>query len=85
MHEAKTQLSKLVEEVEHGEDVVIARAGKPVARLIPYVEERKPRVPGLLKGKIWMSDDFDDPLPEWEEAIDAPIISDPWPAPDARP
>jgi prevent-host-death family protein len=61
MLEAKTHLSRLVEEVERGEDIVIARAGTPVARLIPYVEERRPRVPGLLKGKIWMSDDFDEP------------------------
>jgi prevent-host-death family protein len=83
MHEAKTNLSKLVEEVERGEDVVIARAGTPVARLIPYVEERPRRVPGVLKGKVWMSDDFDEPLPEWEEALDAPLVHDPWPAPEA--
>ncbi len=61
MHEAKTNLSKLVEEVERGEDVVIARAGTPVARLIPYVEDRPRRVPGVWKGKVWMADDFDEP------------------------
>ena len=64
MHEAKTTLSKLVEEVQSGEDVVIARAGKPVARLIPYVERRQPRVPGAMKGQIWMAPNFDDPDPE---------------------
>ncbi len=77
MHEAKTNLSKLVEEVERGEEVVIARAGTPVARLVPYVESRAPRVPGRWKGRIWMSDDFDDPLPEWEEALDAPLFPEP--------
>ena len=60
MHEAKTTLSKLVEEVQSGDDVVIARAGKPVARLIPYVERRQPRVPGRWKGKVWMAPNFDD-------------------------
>lgn len=64
MHEAKTTLSKLVEEVQAGEDVVIARAGKPVARLIPYVERRQPRKPGAMKGQIWMAPNFDDPDPE---------------------
>jgi prevent-host-death family protein len=75
MHEAKSTLSRLVEQVEHGEDVVIARAGRPVARLVPYVEEPKPRVPGRWKGQVWISPDFDDPLPEWEEAIEAPIFA----------
>lgn len=64
MHEAKTTLSKLVEEVQAGEDVVIARAGKPVARLVPYVERRQPRKPGAMKGQIWMAPNFDDPDPE---------------------
>lgn len=61
MHEAKTHLSRLVERAAAGEDVVIARAGKPIARLVPYTEERKPRVPGAWAGKIWMSPDFDEP------------------------
>ena len=65
MHQAKTQLSKLVERVCAGEEVVIARNGKPVARLVPV--ETKPkglRPSGLDVGKIWMSDDFNDPLPD---------------------
>jgi prevent-host-death family protein len=62
--EAKTQLSKLVERVERGEDVIIARAGKPVARLTKLQPEKKPIIFGLMKGEIWVADDFDDPLPE---------------------
>ncbi|MBI4990722.1 type II toxin-antitoxin system Phd/YefM family antitoxin [Candidatus Gottesmanbacteria bacterium] len=58
--EAKTNLSKLIEQVLAGKEVIIARAGKPVAKLISYKEKKKPRVPGLLKGKIWISDDFND-------------------------
>jgi prevent-host-death family protein len=63
MHEAKTHLSRLVERVEAGEEIVIGRAGKPVAKLVPYQEERVQRRPGALKGKIWIADDFDDDLP----------------------
>jgi antitoxin (DNA-binding transcriptional repressor) of toxin-antitoxin stability system len=61
--EAKTQLSKFVLMAENGEDVVIARAGKPVVRLTKLKTEKKPIVFGLLKGKIHVADDFDDPLP----------------------
>jgi len=61
--QAKTQLSKLVEKAEHGEDVIIARAGKPVARLT-QLEPKKSKIRfGGLKGKIWVADDFDAPLP----------------------
>jgi prevent-host-death family protein len=61
--EAKTNLSKLVEKVERGEDVIIARAGKPVARLT-QLEPKKPKIRfGGLKGKIWVAEDFDAPLP----------------------
>lgn len=67
VYEAKTQLSKLLERVEHGERITIARAGKPIAMLVPYEDPTKtPRVPGLMRGQIWMSDDFDDPLPEFD-------------------
>ena len=64
IHEAKTHFSKLVERAEQGEDIVIARAGKPVARLVPFVERTGPRTPGALKGKIQIADDFDH-TPEW--------------------
>lgn len=60
IHEAKTNLSKLIEETSKGKEVIISKAGKPVAKLVAYKEELKPRVPGLWKGKVWVSDDFDD-------------------------
>ena len=59
MHEAKTHLSRLVEQVQRGEEVVIGRAGRPVARLVPYTEVRSPRSPGALRGEVWLADDFD--------------------------
>jgi prevent-host-death family protein len=62
--EAKTNLSKLVARVELGEEIIIARNGKPAARLTPLVPEKKPIRFGLLKGKIHVPDDFDAPLPE---------------------
>lgn len=60
IHQAKTNLSRLIEKTLQGEDVVIGKAGKPVAKLVAYKEKTKPRKPGLLKGKIWISDDFND-------------------------
>jgi prevent-host-death family protein len=66
VHEAKTHLSRLLERVERGEEIVIARAGVPVARLVPMTGATPKRRPlGRDKGKIWMSDDFDEPLP-WQ-------------------
>ena len=64
IHTAKTHLSRLLDEVAAGEEIVIAKAGKPVARLSAYQPRREPRQPDLLKGKIWIADDFDEPLPE---------------------
>jgi len=64
IHEAKTHLSKLLIKVEEGEEFVIARAGMPVARLIPFALPSLPRKPGSAAGQIVMSPDFDDPLPE---------------------
>ena len=61
IHEAKTHLSRLVERVEAGEELVIARAGRPVARLVPYLQRRQPRTPGMLKGKIRLAEDWDSP------------------------
>lgn len=60
IHEAKTNLSKLIEKTLNGEEVIIAKAGKPVAKLSFYKEKLKPRKSGLWKGKVWMSDDFND-------------------------
>ena len=64
IHDAKTRLSRLVEEVETGEEIVIARAGKPVARLVPIKAKGIPRRKGLLKGEIKISESFYKPLPE---------------------
>ena len=61
IHEAKTHLSKLLERAASGEEIVIARAGKPVARLVPVAENPEPRPLGLLKGQIWLADDWDSP------------------------
>jgi prevent-host-death family protein len=63
IHEAKTHLSRLLREVEAGQEVVISRAGKPVARLVPIAAPRSPRVLGRYRGQVWIADDFDAPLP----------------------
>ncbi len=63
MHEAKTQLSKLVERVCQGEEVIIARDGAPVARLVP-MRQMGERPMGLYAGKFSVPDDFNDPLPD---------------------
>ena len=60
VHEAKTHLSRLLEAVERGEDVVIARAGKPVARLVPFRASGPPRMPGAWRGRVVVADDFDE-------------------------
>jgi len=67
IHEAKTHLSRLVERVEAGEEVIIARAGRPVARLIPFRAQRQPRVPGLWAGRVAIGPDFDDPIPGFDD------------------
>ena len=64
IHEAKTHLSRLVERAEHGEEIIIARSGRPVARLVPLEGHEKPRVFGRMRGKIRVADDFDAPLPD---------------------
>ena len=64
IHEAKTHFSKLLVRVSNGEEIIIAKAGKPIARLVPALEKQKKRVPGSAKGKIRIDPDFDAPLPE---------------------
>jgi prevent-host-death family protein len=67
IHEAKTHFSKLLEQVLSGEEVVIAKAGKPIARVLPFTEDdTAPRVPGIDKGKVIIMPDFDEPLPEFD-------------------
>lgn len=63
VHEAKTHLSRLLERVEAGEEIVIARAGRPVARLLP-AGPVEARVPGSARGQVTIRDDFDAPLPD---------------------
>lgn len=63
IHEAKSQLSKLIESALSGEEIVIAKAGKPLVRLIPYQEDKQERIPGGWEEQIVMSDDFDKELP----------------------
>lgn len=65
VHQAKTQLSRLLVQVEDGQEVIIARNGKPVARLVS-VQKRGKRQPDIFKGKIVIPDSFFDPLPEEE-------------------
>jgi prevent-host-death family protein len=79
IHQAKTQLSKLIEIAASGEEIIIARAGKPVAKLVPLnAPLTKQRQPGALKGKIWIADSFDTPMTEEElaEWYDAPLFPD---------
>ena len=77
VYEAKTHLSRLLDKVSEGEEVVIARAGRPVARLVPAKGQRQPRTLGVLEGAFTVPDDFDAPLPEdvlaiFDEEDDAP-------------
>jgi prevent-host-death family protein len=60
IYEAKTHLSQLVDQAAAGEDVVIARNGRPVARLVPVEQKPGRRVPGAWKGKVWIAPDFDE-------------------------
>ncbi len=64
IYEAKTRFSQLVDRAAAGEEIVIAKAGRPVARLVPLAQKLPRRVPGEWKGKIWIAPDFDAPLPE---------------------
>ena len=67
VHQAKTQLSKLLAEVERGTEVIVARNGRPVANLVPFPTPVKKRLRiGDWKGQIWMSPDFDAPLTDEE-------------------
>ena len=64
IHEAKTQFSRLVDAAAGGEEIIIAKAGKPAARLVPMERVKVTRRFGGLKGKIHIADDFDAPLPD---------------------
>ena len=64
VYDAKTQLSKLLDRAANGEEIVLGKSGKPMARLVPYTQKREPRQPGRLAGKIVIADDFDK-TPDW--------------------
>jgi prevent-host-death family protein len=72
MHEAKSQLSSLVAAVLAGETVVLARNGKPVARIVPYAGAGEPRRPGRWKGRLWVAPDFDETPEEVIESFEGP-------------
>jgi len=67
VHEAKTNLSKLLERVISGEEIIIARAGKPIAKLVPLIPKAARRLPGNDRGRVVIKPDFDEPLPEFEQ------------------
>ncbi len=69
IHDAKTHLSKLIARARKGEEIVLAKAGKPVAKIVPFDAAPQRRVPGSARGQFTMSDDFDAPLPD--EILDA--------------
>lgn len=79
IHAAKTHFSKLVRKVEAGEEVTISRAGVPIARLVAVKPEVKDRPLGIGKGSVWISDDFDAPMPETflKMFYDAPLTTPP--------
>lgn len=64
IHEAKTRLSQLIKQVNEGQEIIIARAGKPVARLVAYTPKPDHRVPGSAKDRLTIAEDFNEPLPE---------------------
>jgi len=64
IHDAKTHFSRLLAKVNEGEEVIIAKAGRPIARLVAIVQKPKQRLPGSAKKQIELSDDFDAPLPD---------------------
>lgn len=67
IHQAKTHLSRLVDEAVRGGEVIIARANQPLVKLVPVEEARPPRRLGTAAGKVWMAEDFDEPLSDFDE------------------
>ena len=64
INEAKTHLSKLLARVRNGEEVIISKAGKPIAKIVPLADKPKKRIPGSAKGKVVIEKNFDAPLPK---------------------
>ncbi len=67
VHDLKTHYSKYLEEVANGQEILLGKHGKVIAKIVPYSQAEQPRTPGALKGKVWVSDDFDVPMTDlWE-------------------
>ena len=71
VHEAKTHLSKLIKRAAAGEEVIVATAGQPVAKIVAYEAPSQPRTPGFLAGQVEIRPDFDELPPEFVEAFGA--------------
>jgi len=69
MHQAKSSLSRLVERALAGEEIIIGRKGEPLVKLVPVTKERKRRIPGRYKGKIWIAPDCFEPISEEELSL----------------
>jgi prevent-host-death family protein len=69
LEEAIHNLSQLLERVQAGEEITLARAGRPIARIVPFQAPQEPRKPGIWKGRVWISPDFDEPMPDIEDAF----------------
>jgi prevent-host-death family protein len=69
IHDAKTHLSRLIARVQKGEEIVLGKAGKPVAKLVPYSESEGPRTPGAWRGRVRIAKDFDELPPEVASAF----------------
>jgi prevent-host-death family protein len=68
VHDLKTNYSKYLDQVIDGEELLLGKHGKPLAKIVRISDLEKPRVPGALKGKVWVSDDFDEPLMDlWDQ------------------
>ena len=78
VYEAKTHLSKLLERVAEGEELVLGKAGKPMARLVPFREVRQPRKPGRLAGKVWIAPDFDETPEDIIAAFEGDLDDESW-------
>ena len=78
VYEAKTHLSKLLERVAEGEELVLGKAGKPMARLVPFREVRQPRKPGRLAGKMWIAPDFDETPEDIIAAFEGDLDDESW-------
>lgn len=84
IHYAKTHLSKLIEQAENGEEVVLARNGKPAVALVPVPAKKRKTLLGALKGKMWISDDFNSP--ETNKEIEDLFLNSPlFPEPSSKP